>query len=183
MSSSRCQPRRGASRTWRSKSTSRTEPRPSFQRARAGCKRSEMRRQSWCRNRARHGEAAIQKRPVERLPIEGDKNGTLRDAGGKLVKERILFGKIPHEELFNLKCAGVPPGQTNKKCVGSRCCQPVRSVSVSRKSHLEGSAIRFGRAARDLASRVRERSSRARSEGSENSGVENQLRKTRCSPK
>src|SRR6266446_2304145 len=39
-SSSRCQPRRGASRTWRSSSTSRTEPRRSFHNARAGCSKS-----------------------------------------------------------------------------------------------------------------------------------------------
>ena len=65
-------------------------------------------------------KAAIQKRPVESLPVESDENGALRDARGKLVKERILFRKISHEELFNLKRAGIPPGQPNEKRVGSR---------------------------------------------------------------
>src|SRR6266446_1925841 len=56
-------------------------------------------------------------------------------------------------------------------------------VSVSRKSHLAG----FERAARILreraSSRVRESNSIATGEGSENSGVENQFRTAKCSPK
>lgn len=141
-----------------------------------------MRRQSWCRNRARHGEAAIQKRPVERLPIEGDKNGTLRDAGGKLVKERILFGKIPHEELFNLKCAGVPPGQTNKKCVGSRAASQSGRLRVE-KEPLGGIRQRVACAARDLCVTRTGKKFEGEIRRLRNSGVENQLRKTRCSPK
>src|SRR5216684_3489314 len=56
-------------------------------------------------------------------------------------------------------------------------------VSVSRKSHLAG----FERAARvfreSASSRVRESNSSATGEGSENSGVENQFRTAKCSPK
>src|SRR5258708_35825168 len=56
-------------------------------------------------------------------------------------------------------------------------------VSVSRKSHLAGSE-RAARVLRERASsRVRESNSRATGEGSENSGVENQFRTARCSPK
>lgn len=38
-------------------------------------------------NRAGHGEAIFEKRPVEGFAIEGDEDGALRDAGGELVEE------------------------------------------------------------------------------------------------
>src|SRR5580698_8848885 len=89
-----------------------------------------MRGQAWRGNRARHGEAAIQKRPVESLPVEGDENGALRDARGKFVKERILFRKVPHEKLFNLKRAGVPPGEADEKRVSSCAASQTGGLGV-----------------------------------------------------
>ncbi len=130
MSSSRCQPRRGASRTWRSSSTRRTEPRRSFQSARAGCKRSRCAARRGVGIAARHGEAAVQERPVESLAVESDENGTFCDARGKFVKERILFGKVAHEELFDLKRACVPPGEPDEKGIGSRAAGQTGSLRV-----------------------------------------------------
>ena len=69
-----------------------------------------MRGQARGGDSARHDEAAIKERPVESLPVEGDENRTLGHAGSEFVKERILFCKVTHEELFDLERAGVPPG-------------------------------------------------------------------------
>src|SRR5580704_15545943 len=43
---------------------------------------------------------------------------------GQFVKERILFRKVAHEELFDLKSPCVPPGEPDEKGVCSRApCQ------------------------------------------------------------
>src|SRR5580704_6763931 len=92
-----------------------------------------MRSQARRGNRACHSEAAIKERPVESLAIEGDKNRALRDARGEFMKERILFRKTPHEELFDLKRAGIPPRESDEKGVRSRSARQTGSLCVEKK--------------------------------------------------
>ncbi len=79
----------------------------------SGMEEIEMRGEPRNGNGTGHGEAAFKKRPIEGFSVEGDKHGTLGDAGGQLVKQGMLFGKVPHEELLDLKAASVPPGETH----------------------------------------------------------------------
>src|SRR5580692_238498 len=92
-----------------------------------------MRGQSGRGDSARHGEAAVKEWPVEGLAVESDENRTLRDARGEFVKQRILFRKIAHEELFDLKRAGVPPGKPDEKCVRSRPAGQTGSLCVEKE--------------------------------------------------
>jgi len=66
-----------------------------------------------------HGEAAFEERPIERFSVEGDENGTLGDAGGQFVQQRVFVGEIAHEKLFDLKTAGVPPAETHQESIGA----------------------------------------------------------------
>src|SRR6476660_9651062 len=87
----------------------------------------EMRRKFWHGNGTRHREAAFQERPIKRLSIEGYQHRASGDAPGEFMKERMFFREITHQELLDLKTAGIPPGQAHEKCVGSRAtCKPRR---------------------------------------------------------
>src|SRR5580704_18107676 len=84
-----------------------------------GMKKVEMRGEARRGNGARHGAAIFEKRPVEGFSVEGDENGAIGEARGKFMKERMLFGKIAHEKLFDLQAAGVPPGDAYEKWIGA----------------------------------------------------------------
>jgi len=64
--------------TWRSSSTSRTEPSRSFHNARADAA-IKVRRELRHRDGARHRETIFEQRPIERFAIEGDKHRPFGD--------------------------------------------------------------------------------------------------------
>src|SRR5437899_1961413 len=74
-----------------------------------------MRREPRRGDRSRHGEAVFEQRPVEGLAVKGEKHRALGYAGGHFIKQGILLREIPHEKLFNLQSAGIPPRQANEK--------------------------------------------------------------------
>src|SRR5690348_14990652 len=96
-------------------------------------KQIKMRRQARGGNRARQGKAIFQKRPIESFPIERDENGSFRKAPRKLVKERVLFGKVAHEELLDLKAAGVPPGDSHEKRISTGSAGEAGGFGVQKK--------------------------------------------------
>lgn len=84
-----------------------------------GMKQVEMRGEAGNGDGAGHSEAIFEQRPIEGLAVEGDENGALRKTRGEFVKNRVLFGEVAHEELFDLQAAGIPPCQADEKGVGS----------------------------------------------------------------
>jgi hypothetical protein len=95
----------------------RTEAKPP---ERAGrMKQVEMSRELGNLDRAGHGEATLEERPIECFAIEGNQDGTLRDARRELLEQRIFLGKIAKEKLFDLETAGVPPRETDEESVGA----------------------------------------------------------------
>src|SRR5579859_538270 len=82
-------------------------------------KKIEMSRQTRSGNGARHNETIFEERPIKGFAVEGNENGALREARGEFIKKRMLFGKITHEKLLDLKPAGVPPGNAHKKWIGA----------------------------------------------------------------
>src|SRR6266849_2876777 len=86
-----------------------------------------MRRQFWHGDGARHREAALQERPIERFSIEGDEDGAFGETPRKFMKKGMFFSEITHKELLDLQAASIPPRQAHEKRVGSRAtCKPGR---------------------------------------------------------
>ena len=132
---------------------------------------------------AGHGEAIFQQRPIESFAVEGDEYGALRDARGKFVQQRIFLGEIAQKELLDLQAAGIPPGQADEERVSAGAAGEAGSFRVEEKP-IVGIFQSGASTARQVLHRVcGESRSRATGEGAENSGVENQLRMARCSPK
>ena len=75
-----------------------------------GMKKIDVRGQTRRGDGARHRESAVEQRPVEGFAVESDQHRALRDAHGKLLEQRVFFGKVAHEKLFDLQRAGIPPG-------------------------------------------------------------------------
>src|SRR6476646_9197429 len=96
-------------------------------------KKIKMRGESRRGNGARHGEAIFKERPVEGFAVEGDENGALREARGQFMKKRMLFGKIAHEKLFDLKPPGVPPGNAHKKWIGAGAAGEAGGLRVEKE--------------------------------------------------
>lgn len=102
-------------------------------------------------DRPGHGETTFKQRPVEGFSVEGDENGTFGDAGGQFVKQGMLLGKVTHEELFDLKAASIPPGETHEKSIGAGAAgeaggfgvekQPLRGIGESSASTARESFI------------------------------------------
>src|SRR4029077_3015427 len=71
-----------------------------------GMKQIEVRRKLRNLDGARHGEAALEQRPVASLSVECDQHGTLCDACCQFLQQRIFLGKIAQEQLLDLQATG-----------------------------------------------------------------------------
>src|SRR5580698_8035375 len=84
-------------------------------------------------NGSRHREAIFEKGPIEGFAIEGDEYGPVGEARSELVKERVLFGEIAHEELFDLQASAIPPGNTNQEWIGTSAAGQPRGFRVEKE--------------------------------------------------
>ena len=108
-------------------------PETKFPKGACRMKKIEMGRQTRSGNGACHGEAIFEERPVEGFAVESDENGALGEACGKFMKKRMLFGKIAHEKLFDLKPPGIPPANAHKKWIGAGAARQASGFRVEKQ--------------------------------------------------
>jgi len=84
-------------------------------------------------NGARHCETIFEKGPIEGFAIEGDEYGAVGEARSEFVKERVLFGEIAHEELFDLQASAIPPGNTDEEWIGASAAGQARGFRVEKE--------------------------------------------------
>lgn len=148
-----------------------------------GMQEVEMRGEPGGTNGARHGEAALEERPVKSLPVERHQHRALGQPGGEFVQERMLLAKIAHEELLDLKTASIPPGDSYKEGVSTGAAGEAGGFGIE-KEPLRGVFDGGKRTARErCVAAAGEQVKSDGGEGSKDSGVANQLLMARCSPK
>ncbi len=93
----------------------------------------QVRRKPRHGDRSRHREAVFEQWPIERLAVEGDQYGPLRNARGDFVQNRMLLAEIAHEKLLDLQRTRVPPRQSNQKRVGTRAARQASGFRIEKK--------------------------------------------------
>src|SRR6516165_4123437 len=96
----------------------------------------QMGRQLRNANASRHHKTAFKQRPVECFAVEGNQYGALGDPRRHLEQNGMFLGEIPHQELFGLESAGLPPGKADEKCVRSCSAGNSRGFRVEEKPAL-----------------------------------------------